>query len=136
MKFGEVHEDMGRFLQEDCYCPNEIYGIDGFFYMLFTVDDECSLIERGDKMAAVVCTTSNGKEIAKPQAVIVWYDGDTPDRVIDAQRVDATENNVEILRSIVRGEEPDGRKLDEFDPGSLKKNVAKVLDLADAVMVD
>lgn len=136
MKFGEVHDDMGRFLQEDCYCPNEIYGIDGFFYMLFTVDDECSLIERGDKMAAVVCTTSNGEGIAQPQAVIVWYDGESPDRVIAAQRVDATENNIGILRTIVQGGHPDGRKLDEFEPGSLKKQVEKVLDLADVVIVD
>ena len=136
MKFGEVHEDMGRFLQEDCYCPNEIYGIDGFFYMLFTKDDDCLLIERNEERAAVVCTISNGKAIDEPQAIIVWYDGESPDRVIAAQRVDATENNVGILRSIVRGEKPDGRTLDEFEPGSLKKNVAKVLDFADAVIVD
>ena len=135
MKFGEVHEDMKRFLQDDCYCPNEIYGIDGFFFMLFTKDDECFLIEQNEKKAAVVCTTSNGKEIKKPQAIMVWYDGDTPDRVIDAQRVDATENNIGILRSIVRGEKPDGRTIDEFEPGKLQEQVSKVLNIADAVMV-
>ncbi len=136
MKFGEIHEDMERFLQEDCYCPNEIYGIDGFFYMLFTKDDECSLIERNGERAAVVCTTSNGKEIKKPQAIMVWYDDeDAFNRVIAAQRVDATENNIEILRSIVRGEKPNGRKLNEFEPGKLQEQVSKVLDIADVVMV-
>lgn len=136
MKFGEVHKDMERFLQEDCYCPNEIYGIDGLFFMLFTKDDECTLIEQSDKRAAVICVTSNGEAIDEPQAVIVWYDGDTSDRVIDAQRVDATENNVGILRSIVRGEKPDGRTIDEFKPGKLKEQVSRLLDLADAVIVD
>lgn len=135
MKFGEVHEDMERFLQEDCYCPNEIYGIDGFFYMLFTKDDDCFLIEQSDKMTAVVCTTSNGKTIGEPQAIMIWHDGDTPERVVDAQRVDATENNIGILRSIVRGEKPDGRTIDEFEPGKLQEQVSKVLDIADAVMV-
>jgi len=136
MRFGEVHEDMERFLDEDCYCPNEIYGIDGFSYMLFTKDDECRVIERSDDKAAVVCTTSNGKEITEPQAIMVWYDDDSrPGKVVAAQRVDATENNIGILRSIVRGEEPDGRKLDEFKPGSLKKDLEKLFKLSDCIMV-
>lgn len=136
MKFGEVHEDMGRFLQEDCYCPGEIYGVDGFFFQVFTVNDECRLIERSEDMTAVIATTNRGgQELPKPQAIIFWHDeGDG--RIIDAQRVDATENNVEILRTIVQGGKPDGRKIDEFEPGSLEKQVKKVLDLADAVMVD
>lgn len=137
VRFGEVHEDMERHLQEDCYCPNEIYGVDGFFYMLFTKDDECTLIERNDERAAVICTTSNGEEIKKPQAIIVWYDDeDAPGKVIAAQRVDATENNVGILRSIVRGDKPDGRQIDEFEPGSLERQVSKVLGMCDAVIID
>lgn len=127
---------MERFLQDDCYCPNEIYGIDGFFYMLFTKDDECTLIERNQERAAVICTTSKGKEVDKPQAVMVWYDDDeAPGKVINAQRVDATENNIAILRSIVRGEKPDGRRIDEFEPGHLRKSVEKVLSISDAVMI-
>ncbi len=136
MKFGEVHEDMERFLQEDCYCPGEIYGVDGFFFQVFTVNDECRLIERSGDMTAVIATTNRGgQELPKPQAIIFWHDeGDGS--IIDAQRVDATENNVGILRAIVQGEKPDGRKIDEFEPGSLEKQVKKVLDFADAVIVD
>lgn len=136
IKLGEVHADMGRYLQEDCYCPGEIYGVDGFFFHVFTVDDECRLIERSEDRTAVVATTQRGGEdLKRPQAIMFWHDeGDG--RIIDAQRVDATENNVGILRSIVRGEKPDGRKIDEFEPGSLERQVAKVLDLADAVIID
>lgn len=136
MKFGEVHEDMERYLREDCYCPGEIYGVDGFFFLVFTVEDECRLIERSEDMTAVIATTQRGGEdLKKPQAIMFWHDeGDG--RIIDAQRVDATENNVEILRTIVHGGKPDGREIDEFEPGSLEKQVKKVLDLADAVMVD
>ena len=136
MKFKDVHEDMERYLQEDCYCPGEIYGVDGFFFQVYTVDDECRLIERSEDMTAVIATTQRGgEELPKPQAIIFWHDeGDG--RIIDAQRVDATENNVGILRTIVQGGEPDGRKIDEFDPGDLERQVRKVLSMADAVIVD
>ena len=32
MKIKELHEDIERYLDEDCYCPNEVYALDGFFY--------------------------------------------------------------------------------------------------------
>lgn len=136
MKFREVHEDMERYLREDCYCPGEIYGVDGFFFQVFTVDDECRLIERSEDMTAIVATTQRGgQELSKPQAILFWHDeGDG--RIIDAQRVDATENNVEILRTIVQGGKPDGRKIDEFEPGKLAAQVERVLSMADLVMVD
>lgn len=136
MKFKEVHEDMERYLQEDCYCPGEIYGVDGFFFHVFTVEDECCLIERSEDMTAIVATTQRGgKELPRPQAIMFWHDeGDG--KIIDARRVDATENNVGILRTIVQGGKPDGRKIDEFDPGSLERQVRKILSIADAVIVD
>lgn len=31
---------------------------------------------------------------------------------------------------------PDGRMIDEFDPGSLERSLNKVMSMADAVMVD
>ena len=30
MKLREVHKDVERYLAEDCYCPNEVYSVDGF----------------------------------------------------------------------------------------------------------
>lgn len=136
MRLGDVHEDMERFLREDCYCPGEIYGVDGFFFQVFTVDDECRLIERSKDMTAIVATTvRGGEEDPSPQAIMFWHDeGDG--RIIDAQRVDATENNVGILRAIVRGEEPDGREIDEFEPGDTARQLREVLSMCDMVMVD
>lgn len=136
MKFREVHTDMERYLLEDCYCPGEIYGVDGFFFQVFTVDDECRLIERSEDMTAIVATTQRGgQEMPMPQAIIFWHD-EGNGRIIDAQRVDATENNVDILRTIVQGGKPDGRKIDEFDPGSLERQVREVLSIADAIIID
>ena len=128
---GSVHSDMSRYLKEDCYCPGEIYGPDGFFFRVYEDTDMCVLVEQNDSMTVVVTDEE------EPQAVIFWHDEPSdPGRIIDAQRVDATENNVGILVSIARGEKPDGRKLDEFDPGSLERSLNKVLSVADFVITD
>lgn len=132
-KLGDI-EDMERFLAEDCYCPGEIYNATGFFCQIFSVDDECILIERNDKMTAVVAIR---KHANRPQAIIFWHDEEnSPGRIIDALRVDATENNISILRSIVNGEKPDGRKLDEFEPGSTAKSLDEIAKIIDIVIVD
>ena len=125
-KLGDI-KDMERYLQEDCYCPGEIYSPDGFFFKIFNVDDDCKVIEENEGKIAVV---------VRDQAIIFWRDGDVPGRIIAAQRIDATENNIGILKSVVRGEKPDGRKIDEFKPGSKKRALNEVMSIADAVMID
>lgn len=132
-RLGDI-EDMERFLAEDCYCPGEIYDVTGFFYQVFSVDDECVLIEQSSGITVVVATS---KYATKPQAIIFWHDGeDAPGRIIDAQRVDATENNINILRSIVNGEKPNGRKLDEFEPGSIAKSLEEIARISNLVIRD
>ena len=132
MRLGDVHSDMERYLAEDCYCPNEIYGIDGFFYQLFPPETEVLAVETNDDMSVVVDATP---DVKRPQCIIFWHDDGTG-RILNAQRVDATENNVGILRGIARGAKPDGRKLDEFEPGSTAKALGEVFSIADAVMID
>ena len=133
MKLGDI-PDMERYLAEDCYCPGEIYDITGFFYQVFSVDDECVPIEQSDGMTAVVVTS---KHTSSPQAIMFWHDDDEmPGRIVDAQRVDATENNIGILRSIVNGGRPDGRKLDEFEPGSTAKSLKEIARMCDLVIRD
>ncbi len=133
MKLGDIH-DMERYLSEDCYCPGEIYDISGFFFQVFNADDECVLIEQSDGMTAVVATSKHG---SRPQAIMFWHDDDDrPGRIIAAQRVDATDNNIGILRSIVNCESPDGRKIDEFDPGSTAKSLEELARISNLVIRD
>lgn len=134
IRFAQVHPDVRRYLENDCYCQHEVYDLSGFFYQLFYPEDDVLVIERNDRMAAVIARP----EDPKPQAIMVWYDSEEPDRfgkILNMQRVDATENNIGILRSIVRGDEPDGRKLDEFKPGSTAKAINEVMSYADCVMI-
>lgn len=133
MKLGEIHSDVERYLLEDCYCPGEIYDISGFFYQIFTVDDTCTEIESNDDRTAVVALTSNGNTLENPQAIMFWHD-DGDGKIVYAQRVDATDNNIGILRSIVQGAEPDGQ-IDEFEPGEMASQLGKILGMCDAVLV-
>lgn len=136
MKFSDIHPDMGRYLREDCYCPGEIYDSTGFFYRVYGTDEECTLLAKSDDMTAVIATTScHGKEDPTPQAILFWHD-DGSGRIVGAQRFDATENNVGILRHVVQGGKPDGRKIDEFVPGQTESELSKMLDMCDFVMVD
>lgn len=134
-RLGDI-QDMERFLAEDCYCPGEIYDTTGFFYQVFSADDECVLIAESEGMTAVVAK-SGTFDNSKPQAIMFWHDDDDrPDRIIAAQRVDVTENNIDILRTIVHGGKPDGRKIDEFKPGSRAKALNNVLSISDLVIRD
>ena len=135
MKLGDIH-DMERYLAEDCYCPGEIDDISGFFYEIFKADDECVLIAESEGMTAVVAKSSMFDN-CKPQAIIFWHDDDDrPGIIIAAQRIDATENNIDILRTIVHGGKPDGRKIDEFKPGSTAKSLKEIARISNLVIRD
>lgn len=127
----EVHKDMTRYLAEDCYCPGEIYEPNGFCFGIYHDDDECVVVEQNERMTVVVTDEE------RSQAIIFWHDeADNPGRIIDAQKVDATENNIGILVTIANGGKPDGRKIDEFEPGSTRKSLEKLFSIANAVIVD
>ena len=113
VRLADAHPDMRRYLDEDCYCPGEIYDVTGFSYLTFSPDDECVMCARTDDMTVVVTTSRMSP--SSPQAIMFWHDDlDSPDRIIAAQRVDATENNISILCDIAHGARPDGRKIDRF----------------------
>lgn len=134
MRFAEAHSDMRRYLQEDCYCPGEIYDTTGFSFMVFDPDDECELREQTDEMT--VLTAACKSRPNSPQAILFWHDEpDEPGRIIDAQRVDATENNIAILCDIARGAKPDGRKLDRFEDNHDAEDVKKLLSMCDGIIV-
>lgn len=141
MTLGKVHADMSRYLREDCYCPGEIYDITGFFFQNYTPESACLVVAQNDERTAVVAKPWSYKnkrdnEEAKPQAIIFWHDDGESGRIVAAQRVDATENNIGILKTIVDGGKPDGRRLDEFEKGSTAKSLREVMGLCGLVIVD
>lgn len=135
MKLRDVHPDIARYLAQDCYCPGEVYDPDGFFFTVYSPNDECEPIRLSSERSAVIVLTACGKELKLPKALIFWHDEKPFDRIVDAQQVDATENNVGIIALVVDGADPDGRTIDEFAPGATAEAMGKVLSIADCVMV-
>lgn len=125
----KLHEDLERYLAEDCYCPGEIYDISGFFFKVYNGDEECIEINRGvdyrdpNKM---VLTVECGDQI-----INFWV---KDNRIIDAERYDATENNIRIMPLIIAGTLPSGEGLNEFRPGETKKNLNEIFSIADAII--
>ncbi len=133
MKLKDVHPDMERYLERDCYCPNEIYDCSGFFFDLFEPDIECALVTQTEDASVVVACGEYTKD--SPQAIYFWHDeGDG--RIKHAERYDATDNNIGIMRDIAHGVKPDGRKFDEYEKGSTARALSEVLSISDLVIRD
>lgn len=130
MLLRDVHNDMERYLEYDCYCPGEIYDTSGFFFQVFKPEDECKEISRGadyrnrkDTVITVVC---------KNQLINFWV---REDKITGAERYDATENNIRIMPLAITGKLSPEDKLDEFKPGETAKSLNEILSMADAVFM-
>lgn len=125
MKLKDI-PDMERYLEEDCYCPGEIYDMSGFFYRVYHGDDECEVLYEGEKGAI------NGVFVQVDNQII--YIEKTPEMVEHCVRIDATDHNKEEIGKFLRGE-IDKMSIDEFEEGETERQVEKILSIADAVMV-
>ena len=133
MKLNEVHPNIERYLEEDCYCPNEVYSVDGFFYQLVYGDADCKVVghykDRKDDDVTLVITAS-GKEHDCPILLNIWH---TPEKVTGMERYDYSEENLKNIVRFFKGE-IDSVQLTEAD--DLNKSVAEILSIADAICVN
>lgn len=136
MKFKDI-ENAEEYLEKRCYCPHEIYSPDGFFYELFSPDDEVEMVAESDeRKLKLIKATSQMNDSCKPQLIMIFYSNDQPNYISDMERVDATENNLKGLKGLVEdGKAFEGFKIDEFVPGSTEKSLNEVMSVADAIMV-
>lgn len=95
----DIHPDIERYLEEDCYCPGEIYDSGGFCYQLFYAETVCKVIFQNEFRCAVIAKSGPTSE---PQIIIFWYDdGQNYNKIIEARRMDVTENNIQVAKEIV-----------------------------------
>lgn len=131
MKLRDVHSDVDRYLAEDCYCPGEIYDVSGFFYQVFKADEECKFVVEGQScnselfIRCVICRTQ----------LLNFLINRDEDKVVSAERYDATKNNINVMKKLLSGEDTEGLKLDEFEEGSTVKALEDVLMYADAIII-
>lgn len=130
MKIKDLHKDIERYLKEDCYCPNEIYSFDGFFYECFYADDECILL--GERKEFIICLE---KKKEKHNQVLLFWLNENGEKIIDAVRFDATENNLKIVKEhLLVDEKISTYSFDEFKKDSTKNSLKEILSIADAIM--
>ena len=127
----DVHKDVERYLAEDCYCPNEVYSVDGFFYQLVFADAECEVIgtyPSGEGQVTLVITAS-GKKHDHPILLNIWH---TAEQVTSMERYDYSEHNLDQILRYFKGEISKVRLSEEEELG---KSVSDMLKYADAIMI-
>lgn len=133
MKLNELHPDVERYLEEDCYCPNEVYSVDGFGYMLVYADAECELIGKytyyksGDPVLLVATYAED-----TPILLNIFLDTEGTS-ITGMERYDLTEHNINEIKALLTGKKT-SIHLSEYD--RLLKNTQKILSIADVVLMD
>ena len=130
----DVHKDVERYLAEDCYCPNEVYSVDGFGYLLVFADAECKVIGtypnplKDDEEITFVVTAS-GRNHDHPILLNIWH---TSERVTSMERYEYSEHNLDQILRYFKGEISKVRLSEEEELG---KSVSDMLKYADAIMI-
>lgn len=132
MKLNEVHKDIERYFAEDCYCPHEVYSVDGFCYQLVFGDAECKVVgnyktKDGEDVTFVI--TASGKEHDYPILLNIWH---TDEKVTGMERYDYSEEN---LKNIVKYWEGKIETVPLTEADKLNKTVTEILGIADAIIV-
>lgn len=126
----DVHKDVERYLAEDCYCPNEVYSVDGFFYQLVFADAACVVIgtflSNGGQVTLVI--TASGKKHDHLILLNIWH---TSERVTSMERYEYSEYNLDQILRYFKGEISKVRLSEEEE---LEKSVSDMLKYADAII--
>lgn len=132
MKLNEVHKDIERYLAEDCYCPNEVYSVDGFCYQLVYGDADCKVVgnynRHGEDVTFVI--TASGKEHDYPILLNIWH---TDEKVTCMERYEYSQEN---LKNIVKYWEGEIDVVPLTEASDLEKTVKDILSVADAICVN
>lgn len=133
MKLNEVHKDIERYLAEDCYCANEVYSVDGFFFQLVFGDAECKVVgtykDRNGEGDVTFVITASGSKHDYPILLNIWH---TDEKVTSMERYDYSEEN---LKNIVKYWEGKIDRVPLTEGEALEKSVSEILSVADAICV-
>lgn len=129
--------DMTDYLQHRCYCPGEIYSSDGFFYQIFEPDAEYKEIGKCDFNDNYLCKIPFIAVISKSvdditQILLIGY---TDEKIVDIIRFDATENNIRLLKEVIKNNKTE-LKFNEYEKGKTTESLEKILNIADAIIID
>lgn len=120
--------DIERYFKEDCYCPNEVYSVDGFGYRLVYADTPAKLLDEGNYNGKVLLfeTLADRED---PILLNVWVEDN---KVIECERYEVSKNNIENIKKFLH-DNTHKFKLTEAD--DLKKEVNQMLNLSSGVVM-
>ena len=98
-KLKDVHPDIDRYLEHDCYCPNEVYDNSGFTYELFTGDTPIKLFHVSyfnSECLSMYYGIAKSSDCYYPQILEIMIDSGKCKNII---RCDVTRNNIEFCKS-------------------------------------
>ena len=125
--------DMEEYLQNRCYCPNEIYSDDGFFYQLFDKEEEYEYIGECNDSHNFIAVTAKSKD-GNIQLLLI-YRNEILRNIDDIIRYDATIHNVNLIYEFI-----DGRKekahFDKYVGNKTSENLAILKKHTDMIMVN
>lgn len=110
-KFGDI-PNIEEYLAERCYCPNEVYSLDRFGYMLYYKEDPCKIIAKStedDETIVAIVIPNKNPSMNKAQIMVIDYKKGqgfkSEDPFIeDILRIDITENNIKCIDKIIKQE--------------------------------
>ena len=128
--------NMEEYLKNECYCPGEIYSVDGFFYQIFKGEYECKeigRIEKANDLTKSPCIFVLSQSMQKSnQILIIMHDNI---KILDIIRFDATENNIKLIKEVLKNNKSD-LKFDEYKETKTKESLEKIINMCDAIMID
>ena len=122
--------DIERYFKEDCYCPNEVYSVDGFGYRLVYADTPAKLLDEGECNGKVLLfeTLAERKD---PILLNVWVEDN---KVVETERYELSQENIDNIKKFLH-DNTHKFKLTEAD--DLAKSVKHILSLSNGlVMID
>ena len=137
MTINDYFPDSERFFNYDCYCPNEVYDMSGFFYELYYPNDQFSYVMKINDMYD---DTDTFVGISRNEFLVVFVlrennEFNKPVGTIEGmQRISVNKSNYLALRDIMRKVPEEDRHNFEPDEDSMK-SLNKILKISDAIMV-
>lgn len=135
MKLKDFIPDIERYFQEDCYCPNEVYSVDGFGFQYVYADNEATLLTKGKMndedvfLFETIGASSGGKY---PILLNVWVD--KKNKVVSCERYEVSKENIENITKFLKDNSYRFRLTEADD---LAKSVKHILSLSNGlVMID
>jgi hypothetical protein len=138
MKIQDLHPDIKRYLEEDCYCQHEVYSFDGFSYMLVYPEEECislgSLSYYTDENI-LFCIRKEIDNHIESRIVVCFFINLTDNKCKDALRFDATENNLNIVNTWIKNNKIEKSNFDRYYSGETAKGIEELLARCDAIEI-